>query len=184
MMNRESSRSHPVPRYDGCVPASQAASRTKRRNRSRDTSAELLLRKALWARGLRYRLHVRGLPGKPDIVFRRYRLAVFVDGDFWHGRDWDKRKGRLSRGANPTYWIEKIEYNMRRDREQTSLLTTRGWRVLRFWETDVARATGMAVAEISKFLDNAPSSSEDGVHDRCDSHVSLDETRKRRHRTA
>ena len=177
-------RPSPVPRYDGCVPASQAASRAKRRNRSRDTSAELLLRKALWAGGLRYRLHVRGLPGRPDIVFRKYRLAVFVDGDFWHGRDWDKRKERLSRGANPAYWIAKIEYNIRRDREQSLLIRKRGWRVLRFWETDVARATGRAVAEISKFLDSAPPASEDGVHDHSHLHVSLDGTRKRRQGTA
>jgi DNA mismatch endonuclease Vsr len=94
-------RPRKAPRYDDCRPASPAASKAKRRNRPKGTVAELLLRRALWAEGLRYRLHAKDLPGKPDIVFRRQRLVIFVDGDFWHGRDWPQRREKLEKGSNP-----------------------------------------------------------------------------------
>jgi DNA mismatch endonuclease, patch repair protein len=128
-----------VPRYSAFRPASTSASEVKRRNRARDTKAELLLRRALWSRGLRYRLHDTRLPGKPDIVFRQARLVVFVDGDFWHGRNWRRRRAKLARGSNAAYWIPKIEANIARDRDVTQALKEAGWSVLRFWETDVLK---------------------------------------------
>ena len=137
-----------VPRYDGCVPGSSTASKAKRRNRRRDTSPELLLRRRLWARGIRYRLCVRDLPGKPDIVIRKHRVAIFVDGDFWHGRNWKDRRRRLEQGANPDYWIAKIEYNIRRDKQQTAQLQDQGWRVLRFWEREIASDPDQAVERV------------------------------------
>lgn len=137
-----------VPRYCAFRPASASASEVKRRNRARDTKAEMLLRRALWARGLRYRLHDTRLPGKPDIVFRQARLVVFVDGDFWHGRDWRRRRAKLARGSNAGYWIPKIEANIARDRKITRALKKAGWIVLRFWETDVLEAPDQITDEI------------------------------------
>jgi DNA mismatch endonuclease (patch repair protein) len=126
-----------VPRYSSFKPASETASRIKQRNRSRDTKAEVLLRKELWRRGLRYRLHAADLPGKPDIVFRRARVVVFCDGDFWHGRRWRERVEKLARGSNAAYWTAKIAANMARDRRTTRRLRAAGWTVVRLWETDV-----------------------------------------------
>lgn len=128
-----------APRYKSYKPSSASASYVKRRNKSKNTVAELLLRKALWSRGLRYRLHVADLPGKPDIVFAKHRVAVFIDGDFWHGRNWGQLEKKLSARANAEYWIAKIQYNRNRDEEQTLALEAAGWTVVRFWETDIIR---------------------------------------------
>ena len=108
-----------------------------RGNVKQDTKPEMMLRKALWARGARYRLHASNLPGRPDIVFGGRRVAVFCDGDFWHGRNWDCRRERLEGGANADYWIPKIQANMVRDREQTAELEAQGWTVLRYWEGEI-----------------------------------------------
>lgn len=107
--------------------------------RRTDTKAEAELRRALWALGLRFRKNVGALPGRPDIVFGRARVAVFVDGDFWHGRDWPARKARLERGANARYWLAKITANMARDQRKTAQLKAAHWTVVRQWETDVLR---------------------------------------------
>jgi DNA mismatch endonuclease, patch repair protein len=141
-----------APRYDACTPATPAASKAKRHNPPKDTRAEVLLRRALWAKGLRYRLHAKELPGKPDIVFRRQHLAVFVDGDFWHGRDWEKRRKKLAKGSNADYWLAKIGYNIERDRKSTELLVDMGWAILRFWETDLLDDPEIAVRKITDAL--------------------------------
>jgi DNA mismatch endonuclease (patch repair protein) len=107
-------------------------SRTMSRIRSRDTAAELALRRILHRRGLRYRIHVRSLPGSPDIVFPRQKVAVFVDGDFWHGRTFAEQNHRWSE-----YWRAKIARNMDRDRAASAGLRTAGWTVLRIWEHEV-----------------------------------------------
>ena len=143
-----------VPRFSSFAPSSEVASRIKQRNRSRDTKAEVLLRKELWRRGLRYRLHLRDLPGKPDIVFRRVQVAVFCDGDFWHGRRWQQRREKLARGANAPYWTAKIAANVARDRRNTRLLRAAGWTVVRLWETDVLRDLERAVARIEAVVRN------------------------------
>lgn len=96
-----------------------------------------MLRRELWRRGFRYRVDVADLPGRPDIVFTKARLVVFVDGDFWHGRDWSDRKARLETGSNALYWISKIERNIARDRAVIASLEDDGWCVLRVWEGDV-----------------------------------------------
>jgi DNA mismatch endonuclease, patch repair protein len=126
-----------VPRFSGLTSSSPTASRTKGRNRARDSKAERLLRGQLWALGLRYRLHTKDLPGRPDIVFCSRRVAVFVDGDFWHGRDWQQRSRRLARGSNADYWTSKIAYNIERDEQNNRVLAKAGWTVLRLWETDI-----------------------------------------------
>jgi DNA mismatch endonuclease (patch repair protein) len=115
------------------------ASEIKQRNRSRDTKAELLLRRTLWRRGLRYRIDDRRLPGRPDVVFAAARVAVFCDGDFWHARNWAVRQTKLKRGANSAYWLAKIGANMTRDKRNRRKLRRAGWVVVRVWETDVLR---------------------------------------------
>ena len=104
------------------------------RIRSKNTQAELAVRRILHARGLRYRVHSEKLPGKPDIVFPRQRVAVFIDGDFWHGRNFHRSKENLS-----SYWRGKIAGNMERDGRTTLALQQQGWTVLRIWEKDVKK---------------------------------------------
>ena len=88
--------------------------------RSKDTSIELRLRKALWERGIRYRKNYKKLIGKPDIAITKYRIAVFCDSDYWHGYDWENRNQRIK--SNREYWIPKIERNMARDQEVNEAL--------------------------------------------------------------
>ena len=124
--------------YRGLRPASDRASITARASsRKGNTRCELLLRLELWRSGLRYRLHEQNLPGRPDIVFRKARVVVFCDGDFWHGRNLEQRLTKLSHGHNAAYWVSKIQKNVERDLRQTQALTDDGWLVLRFWETDI-----------------------------------------------
>ena len=84
-------------------------------------------------------MNLKGVPGTPDVAFTRYRLAVFVDGDFWHGRDFESRKARLAAGNNGACWVPKIEKNMERDARQMAELEWLGWTVLRFWSSDVMK---------------------------------------------
>jgi DNA mismatch endonuclease (patch repair protein) len=110
--------------------------------RNKDSKAELALRRALHARGLRYRLHARDVPGHPDLVIRSRRLAVFVDGDMWHGNEHHRRSLSSLAELFPTrtdWWVAKIERNMQRDREVNARLGTAGWTVVRIWESDVLR---------------------------------------------
>ena len=119
--------------------------------RSKDTTIELALRKALWQRGIRYRKNYKGLIGKPDIVITKYRIAVFCDSDFWHGYDWENRKARIK--SNQDYWIPKIERNMKRDREVTATLVEQGWIVLRFWEYTIRKELEECVNDIQEAVD-------------------------------
>lgn len=107
---------------------------------SKDTTPELILRKALWKKNLRYRVNYKKLTGKPDIVFTKYHVAVFCDGDFWHGHNWAIRG--LSSLAEELagysdFWKEKIIRNMRRDQEVNQALAADGWTVIRIWESDI-----------------------------------------------
>jgi len=108
--------------------------------KSANTKPEMILRKALWRRGLRYRVNVKALPGKPDIVFTKAKITVFCDGDFWHGHNWAIRgmeslESELKRYS--TYWKEKISKNIKRDTENTALLESSGWVVVRIWESEI-----------------------------------------------
>ena len=113
-----------------------------------ETKPEVLLRKALWARGLRYRKNVSKLPGKPDIVIAKYNIAIFIDGEFWHGYNWQDKKQRIK--SNREYWIQKIEGNMERDIRNTKALEDMGYYVYRFWENEVKRELNNCVDEILK----------------------------------
>ena len=103
--------------------------------RSKNTKPEILLRKELWRRGLRYRKNCKQVYGKPDLVFLRKQIAVFIDGEFWHGYNFEETKNRLK--SNKEFWIEKIERNMERDFEITQFLIEQGWAVLRFWDFEI-----------------------------------------------
>jgi DNA mismatch endonuclease, patch repair protein len=142
-----------VPRFESFGSSSESASRAKRANRAKDTKAEMLLRQQLWHLGMRYRLHAKDLPGRPDIIFRRKRIVVFCDGDFWHGRDWLKRKRRLRAGANAPYWLPKIAGNRLRDARITACLKAQGWTVVRIWETDVLKDPEAAVQKVISQLE-------------------------------
>ena len=105
--------------------------------------AEQKLCKALWKKGFRYRKNYRKLPGSPDIAITKQKIAIFVDGEFWHGYDWKNRKQRLKR--NRDYWIKKIEENIARDKRDNILLRQQGWVVLHFWEIEVLKDTDYCV---------------------------------------
>ncbi|MCM1121200.1 MAG: very short patch repair endonuclease [Eubacterium sp.] len=104
---------------------------------SHDTSIELLLRKALWQKGYRYRKNYKALPGSPDIVITKYKIAIFCDGEFFHGKDWEILKLRLEKGKNPNYWIKKIERNRKRDWENDKKLLFLGYTVIHFWGEEI-----------------------------------------------
>ena len=141
-----------VPRYANYRPRSEESSRVGVSNRRQNTAPELLLRKALWSAGIRYRLHVKHLPGCPDLVIAAARVAIFCDGDFWHGRHWRRRKEKLEAGWNAEYWVRKIASNRRRDRLVTRQLRQLGWRVVRVWESDVRGNSELVASRILKIL--------------------------------
>jgi len=127
-----------------------------RRVRSRDTAPERTLRNKLWRAGLRYRLNST-LPGKPDIVFGRAKVAVFVDGDFWHGRQWIERgfpslEAQMSRVHRAEYWITKLRRNVERDRAVDRQLAALGWRVIRVWESDVLGDADREASRVVAFV--------------------------------
>ena len=137
-------------RFSGLSPvSSRASSAARAASKKRDTRCELLLRRAIWQLGLRYRVDVKALPGRPDIVFRRALVVVFVDGDFWHGRDLAARLKKLSAGHNAPYWLAKIRGNVERDRRHDAALRQAGWDVQRFWEGDVVRDAERIAAEVA-----------------------------------
>lgn len=109
------------------------------RIRAKDTSIELRLRKALWHKGYRYRKNDKNLPGKPDIVLTKYKIAIFCDSEFFHGKDWEILKPRIESGSNSDYWLKKISNNRRRDDEVNKQLLFRGWTVIRFWGKDIQK---------------------------------------------
>ena len=113
-------------------------------------AAETILSKELWHRGIRYRLNYRKLPGSPDIAITKYKVVIFVDGEFWHGQNWVHRKTTLK--SNREYWIEKIEENMARDKRNDALLRASGWNIIHFWEKDVLRHLDDCVDAILPFI--------------------------------
>lgn len=120
--------------------------------KSKDTSIELKLRKALWSRGFRYRKNYDKLPGKPDIAMTKYKLAIFCDSEFFHGKDWEVLKPRLERGANSQFWVNKITRNRERDDEVNKRLLFEGWTVVRFWGKDILQNTDECVRVIEEAI--------------------------------
>ncbi|MCW3777729.1 very short patch repair endonuclease [Levilactobacillus namurensis] len=111
--------------------------------------AETLLAKTLWHHGIRYHRNDKSLPGSPDIAITKSKIAIFVDGEFWHGQDWPNRKQRLKR--NREYWIKKIEENMARDKRDDLQLREAGWLPLHFWEKQVLKNTEYCVSLIQYY---------------------------------
>ena len=116
------------------------------RIRSKGTRIEIVLGKALWAQGLRYRKNDSRVFGKPDFTFKRHRIAVFCDSEFWHGKDWKQAKRRFK--SNHDYWLAKIERNIQRDIEVNRKLRSEGWIVLRFWAKELQKKTDACVKQI------------------------------------
>lgn len=120
--------------------------------KNRDTGIEVCLRKALWKKGYRYRKNDPGLPGKPDIVLPKYRIAIFCDSEFFHGKDWEVLKPQLERGKNADFWIRKISGNMARDEEVNKQLLFLDWTVIRFWGKDILKQTDACIAVIEEAI--------------------------------
>lgn len=119
--------------------------------RSSDTGPEVLLRKALWHNGVRYRKNYKMLPGTPDIVITKRKIVIFVDGDFWHAKGHQDKPGEQIK-SNRDFWVKKLSRNVERDREINDELLQLGWLVLRFWESDIQRDLSGCVEEIISYL--------------------------------
>lgn len=137
-------------RENGFV-TSEERSRLMAKIKAKDTKPEWLLRRALWTLGLRYRIHNKKLPGTPDITIKKYKLAIFVDGSFWHGHNWHERKPKLKN--NKEYWIDKIERNRQRDVANTALLQSKGYKVFRFWDFEVEKNIGICIRAVLEYID-------------------------------
>ena len=120
--------------------------------RSKDTSIEVKLRKALWHHGYRYRKNYKALPGTPDIALTKYKIAIFCDGEFFHGKDWPDLKSKLKSGNNPDFWVSKIERNMERDQEKDKQLLFEGWTALHFWGKDIINDTEGCIKVIEEMI--------------------------------
>ena len=116
--------------------------------KNKDSKIEVLLRKELWSRGIRYRKNVNRIYGKPDIVFIGKKVAVFCDSEFWHGYNWEERKKDFK--SHQEFWIPKIERNMKRDAEVTARLESEGWTVIRFWGNEIKKNTAQCADIIEK----------------------------------
>lgn len=120
-------------------------------SKNKGTKPEVLLGKALWSLGLRYRKNDKNIFGKPDFSFKKYKVAVFVDGEFWHGKDWEIRRADIK--SNQEFWITKIERNIERDREVAEILLKSGWKILRFWGKDVMKDPLIKALEVKRVID-------------------------------
>ncbi|RZJ90059.1 MAG: very short patch repair endonuclease [Chryseobacterium sp.] len=144
-----------VPRFEQAGGFYTTADRSKRMAniKGKNTKAEVLLRKALWANGIRFRIHVKNMPGKPDIVINKYRLAIFVDGSFWHGFQWQIKKTKLK--TNAQFWIPKIERNMQRDKINQKKLEEAGYIIMRFWDHDIQNDLKKCLNQILLYIESA-----------------------------
>ena len=122
------------------------------RIRSKETTIEINFRKALWREGIRYRKNYNQLPGKPDIAITKHQIAIFCDGEFWHGKNWEIKKPKIK--DNRKYWIAKIEGNISRDNDINNELQNIGWTVLRFWGKDIKKNMASCVNEVKETILN------------------------------
>lgn len=126
--------------------------KTMKSIRGRDTKIEVILRKALWQKGYRYRKNYKKLPGSPDIALTKYKIAIFCDGEFFHGKDWEVLRPRLEKGSNSAFWISKISRNRERDDEVNKRLLFEGWTVIRFWGDDIMKHAEECVKVIEETI--------------------------------
>ncbi len=143
-----------VPRFNESAGfyTTKARSDLMSRIRSKETKPEIQFRKVLWGLGLRYRKNVKKLQGTPDIVFTKFKLIIFIDGEFWHGYNWEEKKRKIK--SNRDFWIPKIERNMQRDRQNNRKLEEQGWTVLRFWDSEIKKELGACLNRVLIHLDN------------------------------
>ncbi len=118
--------------------------------KSKGTKPEIAFRKALFSKGIRYRVNENSLPGKPDISIKKYKLAIFIDGEFWHGYNWEEKKKKIK--TNKEFWIPKIERNMQRDKQNEDVLRSMGYIVFRFWEKEVHKNQDECIKRILHYL--------------------------------
>jgi DNA mismatch endonuclease Vsr len=114
--------------------------------KSKGSKIETLLAKELWERGFRYRKNNKAVFGKPDLTFKKYKIAIFVDSEFWHGKEWDTKK--LEHKSNQEFWYNKIERNIQRDSEVNESLLKNGWEVIRFWGKEIEKELLTCVRKI------------------------------------
>ncbi len=141
------------------VPAFSAAngfSTTDQRSRimskikCRDTKPEIEFRKALWSKGIRYRTCSKSLPGKPDVASVSSKFAVFIDGEFWHGKDWNIQRDKIK--SNKDYWVKKIERNMQRSTEVDRALSEMNIAVFRFWSKEIKKDLDGCVEKVIAYI--------------------------------
>ncbi|XCF06799.1 very short patch repair endonuclease [Tamlana crocina] len=118
--------------------------------RGKNTKPELLFRRALWARGVRFRVDNKTLPGKPDVSIKKYRLAIFIDGEFWHGYNWDERQQTIK--SNRAFWIPKIERNIQRDKEVNQQLADMDYTVFRFWSREIKQNLNQCINDVMVYI--------------------------------
>ena len=118
--------------------------------KNKDSQIELILRKALWKKGYRYRKNYKLLEGKPDIVLIKYKVAIFCDSEFWHGYNWQIHQNDIK--SNKDFWTKKIEGNIQRDKNVNEILNKQGWKVLRFWGNEIKKNSDECVSKIEKAI--------------------------------
>lgn len=138
------------PRFHGEV--TDRSHKNMSRIKRSDTKIEITLRRELRSRGYFYRKNYKALPGTPDIVLTKYKIAIFCDSEFFHGKDWEVLKPRLEKGKNPDYWVKKIQRNMQRDMEKDQALQYLGWTVIHFWGKDILKNPAGCVQVIEEAI--------------------------------
>ncbi len=118
--------------------------------RGKNTKPELLFRSTLWKHNVRYRVDNKKLPGKPDISIQKYKLAIFIDGEFWHGYNWEERKNEIK--SNRGFWVPKIERNMQRDRQVNRELHNMGYTVFRFWGKEIKTELNKCINDVLVYI--------------------------------
>ncbi|MEL6974267.1 MAG: very short patch repair endonuclease [Bacteroidota bacterium] len=143
-----------VPRFSEALGFYTTPQRSKQMSkiRGKNTKPELLFRKALWSEGFRYRVDYKKLMGRPDIVLKKYNTVIFIDGEFWHGYNWEVRKKNIK--TNREFWIPKIERNIQRDVEVNRTLRSQGYTLFRFWEKEVKKDLEGCLNKVIKHLNS------------------------------
>ncbi len=118
--------------------------------KSKGSKIEVALAKALWAKGFRYRKNDKTVFGKPDFTFKKYKIAIFVDSEFWHGKNWEIKK--YEHKSNQDFWHKKIERNIERDKEVNQKLASENWKILRFWGKDIKTNLQFCVEKIEETI--------------------------------
>ncbi|GAA3570694.1 very short patch repair endonuclease [Snuella lapsa] len=141
-----------VPRFNEAAGFYTTKKRSKimSKIRSKNTKPELIFRKALWAKGIRYRVDSKQLPGRPDVSIKKYKLAIFIDGEFWHGYNWSERKKSIKK--NRAFWIPKIERNLQRDKEVNLQLYEMGFSVFRFWANEIKTDLNRCINDVLVYI--------------------------------